>query len=242
MFTCCYCLINQTWIETSDWLTIKSTVLIQNKHHVTTKIFTWIAFLSVSPRSRNLPSVSRMRSFTIPIMHAFSTDECASFEQYAMSFDRRRPSSTNGKRTRSSFITSKRAARSDTKLHSEAELWMTPPPRPPSVRGRNSAGRPIILPNQSSIMTSSSVIAGHDAWKEVVSNQKPMPSFRFLFSETVVSEPNISRFPLLQPIARLNFYHLPSWSRRSRENLLTCQRGSTGTSFLQGSTRGIWNH
>lgn len=36
---------------------------------------TCIAILRVSPRRRNFESVSKILSFTILIMHAFSTDE-----------------------------------------------------------------------------------------------------------------------------------------------------------------------
>lgn len=80
-----------------------------------------MAVFKVSPRRRNFLSVSNIRSLTNPIMQAFSTDECASFEQYAISFDKRTPSSTNGYLFRNSLIISNLAASNETKIHSLAE-------------------------------------------------------------------------------------------------------------------------
>lgn len=54
----------------------------------------------------------------------------------------------------------------ETRTHSLAEPWMTPPPRLPLADVMNSLGRPMALPNQSMTMVSSSVQAGLAAWKE----------------------------------------------------------------------------
>ena len=57
------------------------------------------------------------------------------------------------------------AASRQSRTHSLAEVWMTPPPRLPGERDRNWGGRPIIFPSQSSTIVSSSVQDGAAAYK-----------------------------------------------------------------------------
>ena len=61
------------------------------------------------------------------------------------------------------LMASVRPARRQTKVDSLAVVWMTPPPSLLEAECRKSSGRPIILPNQSITITSSSVQAGLDA-------------------------------------------------------------------------------
>lgn len=55
-----------------------------------------LTLISVLPRREDFSSGSRMRNLTKQIMADFSTHECASREQYAINFDSKTPSSTNG--------------------------------------------------------------------------------------------------------------------------------------------------
>lgn len=83
-----------------------------------------IALVNVSPRKLDFSSGSRMRSFTKHIIAAFSTQLCASFEQYAINFDSKWPSSTNGCCCFRCFMACARAASIVTKTHSDADVYI----------------------------------------------------------------------------------------------------------------------
>lgn len=79
--------------------------------------------IRVFPLNEDFSSGSNILSFTKHIIAAFSTQECASLEQYAINFDKSTPSSTKGCCCFSLFSAWALAASIDTSRHSLADVW-----------------------------------------------------------------------------------------------------------------------
>lgn len=78
--------------------------------------------IKVCPLNEDFSSGSRILNLTKHIIAAFSTQECASLEQYAINLDNKTPSSTNGCCCFKRFNAWARAANIQTNTHSLADV------------------------------------------------------------------------------------------------------------------------